>query len=177
MPPGDSGLVIFTTDGQLANALMRQAPTRSSVYSVRVLLPAPDFETAHLATGVEYDDERVEFTSVESAGGEGANRWFQVVAPHADRRAAVRALFESQGLKVSRLIQIRYGGIDLPRDLPRGRHRALSAPVVAALREQAGLEPEPPKAAPDRPRARSPRKRHGSPPRRNALRKVKRTHK
>jgi 23S rRNA pseudouridine2605 synthase len=86
---------------------------------------------------VSYDSGRgteiVEFTSVEPAGGEGANLWYRVEIERADRRAGVRALFESRDLKVSRMTQVAFGGIELPRDLPRGRHRALTTEQVTAL--------------------------------------------
>jgi 23S rRNA pseudouridine2605 synthase len=52
----------------------------------------------------------------------------------------VRALFESRGLKVSRVIQVQFADIELPRELPRGRHRALSPDRVAALYALAELE-------------------------------------
>jgi 23S rRNA pseudouridine2605 synthase len=90
---------------------------------------------------VNYDDVAIEFESIEPAGGEGTNRWFRVESRHAHRRAAVRALFESRGLKVSRVIQVQFADIELPRDLPRGRHRALKPERVEALYVLAGLEP------------------------------------
>jgi 23S rRNA pseudouridine2605 synthase len=88
---------------------------------------------------VQYDEETVEFESVEPAGGEGTNRWFAVKSHRAHRRAAVRALFESRGLKVSRVTQVKFADLELPRDLPRGRHRALTPAQLSALYSRAGL--------------------------------------
>jgi 23S rRNA pseudouridine2605 synthase len=145
MQAGDSGLMLLTSDGRLADALRRRAESIPSAYVARVLAPFPEFDVASVPRVVQYDDDTVEFERIEPAGGEGANRWFRVESHRAHRRAAVRALFESRGLKVSRVIQVQFAGLELPRDLPRGRHRVLSEKQVAKLYELAGL-PTPPTA-------------------------------
>lgn len=141
MQPADSGLLLLTTDGALADALRRRAGAIRTAYVVRALVPRPDFDPSRLPRTVRYDEETVEFDDVQPAGGEGTNRWFRVEAHRAHRRAAVRALFESNGLKVSRVMQVRFADVELPRDLPRGRHRALSDEQAAQLYRLAGLEP------------------------------------
>jgi 23S rRNA pseudouridine2605 synthase len=141
MQAGDSGLLLLTTDGRLADALRRRAESIPAAYVARVLVPAPDYDVQSIRPIVQLDAETVEFESIEAAGGEGTNRWFNVAAPRAHRRAAVRALFESRGLKVSRVIQVRFADVELPRDLPRGRHRALQQDQIASLYRTAGLAP------------------------------------
>jgi 23S rRNA pseudouridine2605 synthase len=145
MQAGDSGLLLLTSDGQLADALRRRAESTPTAYVARVLIPIPDYDVESIPLVVQYDDEAVEFESIEPAGGEGTNRWFLVKSHRAHRRAAVRALFESRGLKVSRVVQVKFADLELPRDLHRGRHRILSEKQVAALYALAGL-PEPPTA-------------------------------
>jgi 23S rRNA pseudouridine2605 synthase len=139
MQSGDSGLLLLTTDGHLADALRRRAETIPAAYVARVLVPTPDFDVAEFPLTVRYDEGAVEFVSIEAAGGEGANRWFLVQAGHSHRRAAVRALFESRGLGVSRVAQVRFATFVLPRDLPRGRHRALTDSQLRELYALAGL--------------------------------------
>ncbi len=141
MQAGDSGLLLATSDGRLADALRRRAETTPAAYVARVLVPFPEFDIESIPRIVQYDDDTIEFESVEAAGGEGTNRWFLVKSQRSHRRAAVRALFESRGLKVSRVVQVRFGDLELPRDLPRGRHRALTDKQVAALYALAGLSP------------------------------------
>jgi 23S rRNA pseudouridine2605 synthase len=141
MQAGDSGLMLLTSDGRLADALRRRAETIPAAYVARVLVPTPEFDVSTLPRVVRYDEETIEFESIEPAGGEGTNRWFRVESRRAHRRAAVRALFESRGLKVSRVIQVQFADIELPRDLPRGRHRELPHDRVAALYALAELEP------------------------------------
>ena len=92
MQAGDSGLMLLTSDGSLANALRRRAETIPAAYVARVLVPTPEFDATTLPLVVNYDDARIEFDSIEPAGGEGTNRWFRVESRRAHRRAAVRAL-------------------------------------------------------------------------------------
>jgi 23S rRNA pseudouridine2605 synthase len=133
MQAGDSGLMLLTSDGRLADALRRRAETTPAAYVARVLVPTPEYDVESIPRVVQYDNETIEFESIEPAGGEGTNRWFRVESHRSHRRAAVRALFDSRGLKVSRVIQVKYGDFELPRDLPRGKHRALSDQEVAEL--------------------------------------------
>lgn len=140
MQAGDSGLLLLTTDGKLADGLRRRSSAIPAAYMARVLVPDPEFDIANVPRVVRYDDTTVEFDRIEPAGGEGNNRWFRVPAPRAHRRAAVRALFESAGLAVSRVIQVQFGDFQLPRDLPRGRHRALTDSQVDQLYRFAELE-------------------------------------
>jgi 23S rRNA pseudouridine2605 synthase len=140
MQAGDSGLMLLTSDGRLADALRRRAESIPAAYVARVLVPTPDFDVTALPRVVNYDEETIEFENIEPAGGEGTNRWFRVESRRAHRRAAVRALFESRNLKVSRVIQVQFADIELPRDLPRGRSRALPQARVEALYALAELE-------------------------------------
>lgn len=151
MQAGDSGLLMLTTDGKLADELRRRSASIPTAYMARVLVPELDFDIQTVPRVVQYDDATVEFDSIEPAGGEGTNRWFRIPSPRAHRRAAVRALFESAGLKVSRIIQVQFGDFQLPRDLPRGRHRTLTDSQVDQLYRFAELEkpadPEQPREA------------------------------
>ena len=46
------------------------------------------------------------------------------------RNREVRRLFEAVGAEVNRLVRVRYGPVQLPADLPPGRWRELSNPVI-----------------------------------------------
>lgn len=164
MQAGDSGLMLLTSDGRLADALRRRAETTPSAYVARVLVPTPDYDVDSIPRVVQYDNETIEFESIEPAGGEGTNRWFRVESHRAHRRAAVRALFESRHLKVSRVIQVKFGDFELPRDLPRGKHRELSESDVAGLYASVELAlptrpPKPESARPQRARRPAPDRR------------------
>ncbi len=165
MNVADTGLLLLSNDGRLVNALKRRSPAIAASYMVRVHVPGrEEGELPELATSVTHDDREIEFTAVKAAGGEGANLWYRVDAAHADRRVAVRSLFEAQGLKVSRLIQVSYGAIELPQELPRGRHRELSSDQTAALYSLAHVEVVKPPVRTRKPsQSRPPPDRRGGP--------------
>jgi 23S rRNA pseudouridine2605 synthase len=165
MNAADSGLLLLSNDGRLVNALKRRSPALPASYMVRVHAPGrEEGEVPEVSTRVLHDDREVEFIAVTLTGGEGANLWYRVDSAHADRRIAVRSLFESQGLKVSRLIQVSYGDLQLAEDLPRGRHRELTGEQVAALYAIVGLKETAPAPASRKPsRSRPPPDRRGGP--------------
>jgi len=165
MNAADTGLLLLSNDGRLVNALKRRSPVIAASYMVRVHVPGREEGIVpEIAPRVLHDDREVEFISVTLTGGEGANLWYRVDAAHADRRVAVRSLFEAQGFKVSRLIQVGYGSIGLPEDLPRGRHRELTGAQVASLYELVGLEEAKPAPVSRKPsRSRPPPDRRGGP--------------
>ena len=140
MQAGDSGLLLLTTDGHLADALRRRSEAIPAGYVARVLITDPAFDLNAMPKIVRYDDESIEFASIEDLGGEGTNRWFRIESRRAHRRAAVRALFESRGLAVSRVIQVRFANLELARDLPRGKHRTLTFAQTRELYDFAGLQ-------------------------------------
>ncbi|MDD5394776.1 MAG: pseudouridine synthase [Thiothrix sp.] len=129
------GLLLFTTDGELANKLMHPSSEVEREYACRVLGQVDNEMLIRLQEGVELEDGKANFLRIKDAGGEGANHWYHVVLAEG-RNREVRRLWESQGVKVSRLIRIRYGNIELPRYLRTGHHKELE---VRELRKLYGL--------------------------------------
>jgi 23S rRNA pseudouridine2605 synthase len=161
-----SGLLLFTTDGELANALMHPSSGMVRRYSVRVHGKPSRAEIAKLKAGVELDDGMASFDTIEAAGGEGANRWFNVTIGEG-RYREVRRLWEALGYQVSRLLRTGYGPIDLPRNLRRGKYQALTPGQVRLLYRVAGLSPPGEESSPRRRPRKRKRKRKGqnvSPP-------------
>ncbi len=135
-----SGLLLFTTDGELANALMHPSHEVERVYAVRVFGEVAKEHIKQLETNVQLEDGPAHFEKVIYIGGEGMNQWYQVVLREG-RKREVRRLWEQLGFKVSRLKRIKYGTVELGK-LPQGGYEELSLAEVNKLRQLAGLKPE-----------------------------------
>jgi 23S rRNA pseudouridine2605 synthase len=133
-----SGLLLLTNDGELANCLMHPSAGLVREYSVRVLGEVSEAALKKLRRGIELDDGIAKFDRVEFAGGEGSNRWY-TVAVSEGRNRLVRRLWEATGLRVSRLIRIRFGPMRLSRSLRTGKSRFLSPAELDSLYEAVGM--------------------------------------
>jgi len=122
-----SGLLLFTTDGELAHRMMHPSNGYEREYAVRVRGEITKEKKSALLDGVLLEDGVSKFESIIDAGGaeEAANHWYRVVLKGGKYRE-VRRLFESQELEVARLIRIRFGSLTLPAQLKTGRWMDLS---------------------------------------------------
>lgn len=132
------GLLLFTNSGELANRLMHPRFGLQREYAVRVLGALSTEERQRLLEGVDLDDGRAQFGSIEEGGGEGSNVWYRVTI-NEGRNREVRRLFEAVGHAVSRLIRIRYGAMVLPRGLKRGVWMELDERDIDSLTNAAGV--------------------------------------
>lgn len=140
------GLLIFTTSGELANRLMHPRYEVEREYAVRVQGELTEETREQLLAGVELEDGVAKFALIEDGGGQGFNRWYRVMIKEG-RNREVRRMFEAVGLTVSRLIRTRFGAIQLPRGVARGRHYELAGEWVQAWMHDLGIGAEEAKTA------------------------------
>lgn len=132
------GLLLITTEGELAHRLMHPSYQIEREYAVRVLGNVDSAMLERLTTGVKLEEGTARFTRLLEAGGQGANHWYHVVLTEG-RHHEARRLWESQGVTVSRLIRVRFGPITLPSWLKMGHYRALDDNEVRSLSRQVKL--------------------------------------
>jgi 23S rRNA pseudouridine2605 synthase len=128
-----SGLLIFTTSGELANRLMHPRFEVEREYAVRVQgkMTESQIEQA-IKLGVQLEDGLVKFEKLEDHGGEGFNHWYRVMLKEG-RNRVVRRTFDALGLPVSRLIRVRFGIVNLPPRLKRGMTAELGDGEVSQI--------------------------------------------
>ncbi|AUZ05047.2 MULTISPECIES: pseudouridine synthase [Vitreoscilla] len=133
-----SGLLIITTSGALVNRFAHPSFEVEREYSVRVLGEVTTEQMQELTEGVELEDGFAKVERIFQQGGEGANKWYNVVLKEG-RNREVRRLFEHLGLTVSRLVRVRFGPIGLPARLKRGSFYELNEFEVANIMRWSGL--------------------------------------
>lgn len=137
-----TGLLLFTTDGELANRLMHPSYQMDREYAVRVRGEVTEEMLENLKKGVMLEDGPAKFTDIKEApGGEGFNHWYHCVVMEG-RNREVRRLWESQGLVVSRLKRVRFGPVFLTSNLTMGRWREMEQREVDILSAEVGLTPQ-----------------------------------
>jgi 23S rRNA pseudouridine2605 synthase len=133
-----SGLLLFTTDGELANRLMHPSSNIEREYMVRVMGQVQPEMLERMVEGVMLEDGVARFTDIQDGGGDGINHWFYVVLMEG-RNREVRRLWESQGLTVSRLKRVRYGDIFIPSRVKQGQWVELEPAEIKSLYRMADL--------------------------------------
>ncbi len=160
-----SGLLLFTTDGELANKLMHPTSNIEREYMVRVMGNWDEETLQRLLDGVMLEDGVARFTDIQDGGGDGINHWFYVVLMEG-RNREVRRLWESQGLTVSRLKRVRYGEVFIPSKVKQGQWVELDGKEVKSLYRMADLPAKQQRRAAGKEREKMERqfqKRDGSP--------------
>ena len=149
-----SGLLLLTTDGELAHRLMHPSSEVAREYLVRLRgRPGPEI-LRQVLSGVPLEDGPARFDSLMPGEGEAeladaSHSTFRVVL-HEGRNREVRRLWNAVGFDVSRLLRVRYGPIELPRDMRPGTVRKVEGEWLVRLEHAAAAKAPPP--ASQRPR-------------------------
>ena len=145
-----SGLLLFTTHGELANRLMHPSFELEREYAVRVRGEVTPEKIEALTKGIELEDGTAKFDSVIDGGGEGTNHWYHVVLREGKNRE-VRRLWNAVDVEVSRLVRVRYHTFTLPKWLKPGKTRFFEDDVVQRLFGSLDLEFPSSKSNPTKP--------------------------
>jgi 23S rRNA pseudouridine2605 synthase len=132
MPRGDGGLELLTSDGALAAKLQRAMRGVQVEFSLRVRGELSPGQIQGVLAGKLDSGETLQVLECEPTGGEGANRWYQIVAVGANGRD-LHALLERLDVAVSRMLRVAMGGLKLERTLGRGQVRQLEDGEIALL--------------------------------------------
>ena len=129
-----SGLLLFTTSGELANQLMHPSTGIEREYRCRIFGDIDVPKIKQLLSGIEIDGHMMKFekVDVENLTGETRNKWVQVTLSEG-RNREVRKLWEAVDCQVSRLTRVRYGFLTLPRNLRHGKYRNLTPKEIQRL--------------------------------------------
>lgn len=138
-----SGLLIFTTSGELANRLMHPRFEVEREYAVRVQGEMTPEQMRQMSKeGIELEDGLVKFDKLTDEGGEGFNHWYRLVLKEG-RNRVVRRAFEALGLTISRLMRVRFGIVNLPPSIKRGKMAELGEGEVNMILDWVGLAAQP----------------------------------
>jgi 23S rRNA pseudouridine2605 synthase len=135
-----SGLLIFTNDHRLGEALTNPESHVPKTYQVTVDHAPDELQLRTLREGVDIGRGEVTRPAhVETAGVEGASASLKIRIDEGKNRQ-IRRMFSAVGLRVLELSRIVIGEFQLG-DLPAGSHRFVSAPERARLVKTSAKSP------------------------------------
>lgn len=134
-----SGLIIFTTNGELANRLMHPSYEIKREYMVRVLGNVKKEHLQKLSQGVMLNNALTKFDKIKTIDNKSANKWFKVTLSEGKYRE-IRRLWEILGFKVNRLIRISYSDIKLPKNLASNKFQYLKSYQIKNLMNSVDLK-------------------------------------
>ena len=108
-------------------------------YAVRILGELTEEQRQQLLDGVQLEDGPAKFFEDRGCRGRGCEPLGSASCISEGRNREVRRIFEAVGLTVSRLIRIRFGAIQLPRSVARGRYYELAPEWVQAWIHDLGI--------------------------------------
>lgn len=131
------GLLLLTTDGELANRLASPAGHVEKTYMVKANghLSAEQMEA--FRKGVSLHGRRTAPAAIRLVR-QGENPWYEVTITEG-RQNQIRLMFKNFGLLVEKLKRLSIGPLELGK-LPPGEYRYLEPREVARLLKAAGLD-------------------------------------
>jgi 23S rRNA pseudouridine2605 synthase len=134
-----SGLILFTSNGDLANQLMHPRHGLVRTYHVRVFGQPTEQDMQRLLSGIHIDGKRQRFLSCQilnqkSHQANSQNQWYEISVGTGQYRL-VRRMWQACDCRVSRLVRVSYGPIMLPRSLKEGQVSILNDEALQRLKQ------------------------------------------
>ncbi len=137
-----AGLLLLTTDGELANQMMHPSGQVDREYLCRIRGSVSEEQIEQLSKGVMLDDGPARFSDIVPGEVTAGHAWY-TVAILEGRNREVRRLWEAVGVQVARLKRVRFGPVFLPARVRSGRYEELGPEDHRVLREDVGLSAHP----------------------------------
>ncbi|MDY6954736.1 MAG: pseudouridine synthase [Thermodesulfobacteriota bacterium] len=135
------GLLILTTDGELAHLLQHPRFGIPKTYRAKVKGLPPEEVLGRLRSGVMLDGRATAPALVQKSGTTGKNAWLEITIREG-RNRQVRRMCAALGHPVMKLKRIQYGPIRLG-NLKPGEFRKLRADEVDKLRKRVTVKKKP----------------------------------
>ena len=135
-----TGLLLFTTDGEIAHRLLHPSRHVEKVYRALIDGRATEAELGRIRDGVALDDGLTAPAAVRSLRSSGTTTYVEI-AIREGRKRQVRRMFSKIGHPVLELHRVSFGPVDLG-DLRKAGWRHLTSDEVAALRDAVGMPRE-----------------------------------
>lgn len=132
------GLLLFTNDTVLAQALLDPISHVGKIYHVQIDRTMEAAELARMEAGIIDDGELLTATSVRPLRSGERNAWIEVTLREG-RNRQIRRMLAALDIECLRLVRIAVGELQLG-DLAKGAVRALTEAEIAGLYRQAGME-------------------------------------
>ncbi|MQB46296.1 rRNA pseudouridine synthase [Rhizobium sp. ICMP 5592] len=132
------GLLLFTNDTVLAQALLDPISHVGKIYHVQVNTIMEQEQLDRMERGIVDDGELLTATAVRLLRSGDRNGWIEVELKEG-RNRQIRRMLEVLGIECLRLVRVAFGDIALG-DLPKGAARALTEAEILGLRRRAGME-------------------------------------
>lgn len=130
------GLLLLTSDGEFANAVMHPAAKVPKTYEVKLRGIMSDADIERMASGVRLDDGMTAPARVRKMKLTETNSWLEITI-HEGRYRQIRRMCETLGHDVLKLRRTKVGPLDL-KGVPIGRFRELTPGEVRALMQKPG---------------------------------------
>ncbi len=130
MEKESTGLFFFTNDGDMMKKLTHPQNKAKKIYHLELDKPVAKEDIEKLLAGIDLEDGRTVFDSVEIVKGNPREVGVEVTS---GKNSVARRAFEAMGYAVGKMDRVMFAGLT-KKDLPRGNYRHLSESEINFLK-------------------------------------------